>query len=341
MPFRFLWRRGEPAGFHTANSGTNQAVRRLRWAILLNGLFIALELTAGITVNSLALISDAWHNLTDVLGLGIAWFAVRQVRRPADSVRTFGYHRAGILAALGNSLFLGVVTFSLFLEAWRRLHHPPPAGGGVILAVAAVGVAVNGTVAFSLRHSGRDLNLQSAFLHMLGDALVSFGVVMAGAAMLWTGWDWLDPVASLLVGGFVLAGAWRIVREAVNILMEGIPREMDVEKVSAAIAAVPGVRGVHHLHVWSLSGELTALSCHVEIEDQPISAGGLLVERIRRELQHRFRIGHATIQLETAGHAPAEPLPIHHEGTGSGGDHQIRGAAALADASDPDPSEPR
>src|SRR5574337_97037 len=245
------------------------AVRRLRWAILLNGLFIAIELAAGFAVNSLALLGDAWHNFSDVLGLSIAWFALRQVRRPADSVRTFGYHRAGILAALGNSLFLGVVTLTLFLEALQRLRHPPPAGGGIILAVAAVGVAVNGTVAFSLRHSGRDLNLRSAFLHMLGDALVSFGVVVAGAGILWTGWDWLDPLASLLVGAFILAGAWRIVREAVNVLMEGTPQGLNVREVSAAIADVPGVRGVHHLHVWSLGGELTALSCHVVVEDQP------------------------------------------------------------------------
>ncbi|MBI1999684.1 MAG: cation transporter [candidate division NC10 bacterium] len=295
---------GDPAG----------AIRRLRWAILLNSLFVALELAAGFTVNSLALISDAWHNLTDVLGLGIAWFAVRQVRRPADPVRTFGYHRAGILAALGNSLFLGVVTLSLFLEAVERLRHPPPAGGGVILAVAAIGVLINGTVAFSLRHGGRDLNLRSAFLHMLGDALVSFGVVVAGAGMLWTGWDWLDPVASILVGAFILAGAWRIVREAVNVLMEGTPRGLRVGEVSAAIAGVPGVQGVHHLHVWSLSGDLTALSCHVVVEDQPLSSGGLLAERIRKELYDRFRISHATIQLEVALPAPADPLPIHHEG---------------------------
>jgi cobalt-zinc-cadmium efflux system protein len=315
MPVGFPRATGRPAASRPADTGAAQAVRRLRWAILLNGLFIALELSAGVTVNSLALISDAWHNLTDVLGLGIAWFAVRQVRRPADSVRTFGYHRAGILAALGNSLFLGVVTLSLSLEAVHRLRQPPPAGGGVILAVAAVGVAVNGTVAFSLRHSGRDLNLRSAFLHMLGDALVSFGVVVAGAGILWTGWDWLDPTASLLVGAFVLAGAWRIVREAVNVLMEGIPRGLDVREVSAAIADLPGVRGVHHLHVWALSGDVTALSCHVEVEDQPISAAGLLVERIRSELQERFRIAHATIQLEAPGPQPAQPLAIHREGS--------------------------
>lgn len=239
---------------------------------------------------------------------------MRQIRRPADSGHTFGHHRAGILAALGNSVFLGVVAFSLSLEAVHRLRHPPPAGGGVIVAVAAIGVLLNGAIAFALRSSGRDLNLRSAFLHMVGDALVSLGVVVAGATMLWTGWDWLDPVTGLLVGAFILAGAWRIVREAVNILMEGTPQDLDVEAVSAAIAAVPGVRGVHHLHVWSLGGDLTALSCHVVAEDQPISAGGLLVERIQKELQNQFRIGHSTIQLETAVHAATDALPIHYEG---------------------------
>jgi cobalt-zinc-cadmium efflux system protein len=314
MTVRFPKGPDRPAEVHAADRDPNLAIRRLRWAILLNSLFIAVELAAGFAVNSLALLSDAWHNFTDVLGLGIAWFAVRQVRRPADSVRTFGYHRAGILAALGNAVFLGVVTFSLFLEAAQRLRHPPPAGGGMIVAVAAIGVLLNGAVAFALRHGGRDLNLRSAFLHMLGDALVSLGVVVAGAGILWTGWDWLDPVAGLLVGVFILAGAWRIVREAVNILMEGIPRGLDVKEVGAAIAAVPEVRGVHHLHVWSLGGDLTALSCHVVVEDQPVSSSGLLVERIQRELQDRFRIGHATIQLEAAIPAATGPLPIHHEG---------------------------
>lgn len=296
-----------------ASRDPGHTVSHLRWAILLNSLFIALELAAGFAVNSLALISDAWHNLTDVLGLGIAWFAVRQIRRPADSVRTFGYHRAGILAALGNSVLLGAVTVNLFLEAVRRLREPPalPVSGGVILAVAAVGVAINGAVAFALHRSGRDLNLRSAFLHMLGDALVSLGVVMAGGIMLWTGWVWPDPVAGILVGVFILAGAWRIVREAVNVLMEGTPRGLDVEEVSAAIAHVTGVRGVHHLHVWSLGSDLTALSCHVVVEDQPVSTGGLVLERIRKELLDRFGIGHATIQLETVVPLAADPVPIH------------------------------
>ena len=294
---------------------SDPAVRRLRTAILLNGVFIAVELAAGFLVNSLALISDAWHNLTDVLGLGIAWFAIRQVRRPADSARTFGYHRAGILAALGNSLLLGVVTVNLLLEASHRLRQPPPAvaQGGVIMGVAAVGVVINGAVAFALRRTGRDLNLRGAFLHMLGDALVSLGVMVAGAGMLYTGWIWPDPVASILVGVFILAGAWRIVREAVNVLMEGAPRDLDVREVSVAIAGFPGVRGVHHLHVWSLSSDVTALSCHVVVEDQAVSVGGLLVGRIQQELKDRFGISHATIQLEPAVHAPTDPLSIQQE----------------------------
>ncbi len=185
MTVRFPTGPGRPPGVHAADPDPNLVVRRLCWAILLNSLFIAIELAAGLAVNSLALLGDAWHNFTDVLGLGIAWFAVRQIRRPADPVRTFGYHRAGILAALGNSVLLGVVTFSLSLEAVQRLRHPPPAGGGVIVAVAAVGVLLNGAIALALRPSGRDLNLRSAFLHMLGDALVSLGVVGAGAGILW------------------------------------------------------------------------------------------------------------------------------------------------------------
>jgi len=314
MTLHFPMRPARPPAVHAADLDPSLTIRRLRWAILLNSLFIAIELAAGFAVNSLALLSDAWHNFTDVLGLVIAWFAVRQIRRPADSGHTFGHHRAGILAALGNSVFLGVVAFSLSMEAVQRLRHPPPTGGGVIVGVAAVGVLLNGAVAFALRPTGHDLNLRSAFLHMLGDALVSFGVVMAGVGMLWTGWDWLDPVTGLLIGAFILAGAWRIVREAVNILMEGTPPHLDVKGVGATIAAVPGVRGVHHLHVWSLGGDLTALSCHVVVQDQSISAGGLLVEQIQRELQDRFQIGHITIQLETAIHSATDVLPIHYGG---------------------------
>jgi len=314
MTVRFPMGSGHPHGGHTAAPDPGSTVRRLRWAILINSLFIAIELVAGFAVNSLALLGDAWHNFTDVLGLGIAWFAVRQVQRPADSGHTFGHHRAGILAALGNSVLLGVVTLSLSLEAVQRLRHPPPAGGEMIVIVAAIGVLLNGGVALVLRPSGRDLNLRSAFLHMLADALVSLGVVVAGASMLWTGWDWLDPVTALLVCALVLVGGWRIVREAVNILMEGTPRELDVQKVGATIAALSGVQGVHHLHVWSVGGDLTALSCHVVVEDQPVSSGGLLVERIQRELQDQFRISHVTIQLEAPVPAATDPLPIHYGG---------------------------
>jgi cobalt-zinc-cadmium efflux system protein len=301
---------GQPGG-PRADREDSGVMRRLGWAVLLNAAFIAVELAAGVTVNSLALIGDAWHNTTDVLALGVTWLAIRLMRRPPDSLRTFGYHRVGILAALGNSVLLGVVTLQLFLEAFRRLWHPsPPIGGGVILVVAAVGVVLNGTVAWILRRTGSDLNLRGAFLHMLGDALISLAVVGAGACLLLTGWAWPDPAAGLLVGVYILIEAWRIAREAVNVLMEGTPKDLDLVEVSAAIARVPGVREVHHLHVWSLNEELTALSCHVIVDDQPVSAGGLLVSRIERALRDRFRISHATVQLEPALQQPDTPLSI-------------------------------
>ncbi len=290
---------------------TGGMMRRLGWAVLLNAAFIAVELSAGVSVNSLALIGDAWHNITDVLALGVTWLAVRLMRRPPDALRSFGYHRAGILAALGNSVLLGVVTLQLFLEAFQRLRHPSPAvGGAVIMVVAAVGVVLNGTVAWILHRTGADLNLRGAFLHMLGDALVSLAVVGAGACLLLTGWSWPDAAAGLVVGVYILIEAWRIVRDAVNVLMEGTPRDLDPVTVSASIAQVPGVREVHHLHVWSLNEALTALSCHVVVDDQPVSAGGLLVSRIERLLRERFGIGHATIQLEPTIHRPEAPLSI-------------------------------
>ncbi len=296
-----------------------EIVRRLRWGVLLNAAFIAVELAAGVSVNSLALIGDAWHNLTDVLALGITWLAIRLGRRPADSLRTYGYQRAGILAALGNSVLLGVVTFQLFLEGFQRLWHPPPpAGGGVIMLVAAFGVLLNGTVAWMLRQAGSDLNMRGAFLHMLGDALVSLAVVGAGACVLLTGWSWPDPAAGLVVGVYILIDAWRIVRDASHVLMEGVPRDLPLAEVSAAIARVPGVQGVHHLHVWSLNEEVTALSCHAVVDDQSVSTGGLLVSRIGRMLLEGFGIAHATIQLEPNIPRPDRPLAIQHIGSASG-----------------------
>ncbi len=303
---------GQPGGLKEERE-EGGVVGRLRWALLLNAAFIAVELSAGVSVNSLALIGDAWHNLTDVLALGITWLAIRLVRRPADTLRTFGYHRAGVLAALGNSVLLGAVTLQLFLEALQRLRHPSPAGGGaVIVIVAAAGVVLNGSVAWVLRKTGADLNLRGAFLHMLGDALVSLAVVGAGACLLVTGWSWPDPVAGIVVGLYILVQAGRIVRDASHVLMEGVPKDLALAEVRAAIARVPGVREVHHLHVWSLSEELTALSCHVVVDDQPVSAGGLLTSRIQGMLQVHFKIGHATIQLEPAIPHPDTPLPIQH-----------------------------
>jgi cobalt-zinc-cadmium efflux system protein len=281
--------------------GREQAARRLRWAILLNALFILVELSAGLAVGSLALVGDAWHNVTDILALGIAWFALRQVQRPADAGRTFGYHRAGILAALANSILLAGVTLNLGLEAVQRLRQPPAVSpdGGVIVAVAAVGVLVNGAAAFALRGTRADLNLRTAFLHLLGDAMVSGAVVLAGALILAAGWRWPDPVAGLLVAGFIVSGAWRILREALNVLMEGTPRGVDVAEVSRVMAEVPGVRGVHHVHVWSLSADLRALSCHLVVADQPISSAGLLLREVRELLGRRFGIRHVTVELES------------------------------------------
>ena len=294
---------GSPSG------GWSAAAGRLRWAILLNAGFITVEVAVGLGIGSLALMSDAWHNATDVLALAIAWAAVRLVRRPADSGRTFGYHRAGILAALANGVLLLGVTLGLLLDAAHRLRHPPgsPPAGLIILLVAAIGIVVNAGAAYALHGAGRDLHLRSAFLHLMADALVSAGVVAAGALILITGWTWPDAAASVLINLVVLAGAWKILSESLNVLMEGAPRGMDLGAVAEAIGRLPGVREVHHLHAWCLSADFTALSCHVVAADQPISEGGLLVAHIRQLLEERFNIRHVTIQLESSM-APAEEL---------------------------------
>jgi cobalt-zinc-cadmium efflux system protein len=281
-----------------ARDGGGSVSRRLQIGMALNLLFALAELIAGLTAGSLALIGDAWHNFSDVIGLAISWVALRQVERPANERKTFGYHRASILAAFGNGIALIGITLWLFYAAINRLGSPVVPEAPVMMAVAGIGFLINVGVALSLREGTRDLNIRSAFLHLLSDGFVSLGVVAAGAIILFSGWSLIDPLLSCVIGLLVLVGCWDIVAETVNVLMEGVPRGVQMDRLLRAVRSFPEVQNVHDLHVWSLSSHVYAMSCHLQVADLQASQGNRLLDRLSHMLKERFGIAHTTFQLE-------------------------------------------
>ena len=283
----------------------------LRRALALTLVVLLVELAGGLYSHSLALLSDAGHVLTDVFALGIAWFAFEQAQRPADRRHSYGYQRVTILAALVNSVALIVIVFAIAYEAILRLANPEPVQGGVVVVTALIGVAVNSYVILGLRGHGRNLNIRAAFLHVIGDVGASIGVVIAGAVILLTGWLYIDPLLSLGIAALIAFGAWRIVREAVNMLMEGTPREIDVAEVSREIGSTDHVTGLHDLHVWALSSDATALSVHVVMDECPLPEAEHVVRDLEQRLCSKFDIGHTTIQVESC-----HPCGDIHHGMG-------------------------
>jgi cobalt-zinc-cadmium efflux system protein len=271
---------------------------RLRQALLLTLVILIVELAGAVWSHSLALFSDAGHVTTDIFALGLAWFAVKQTERPADEVRSYGYHRAGILAAMANGATLIVLVFVIAWEAAQRFVEPEPVKGGVVILSALVGVGVNSYVAFSFRKQGSNLNIRAAVLHAVGDLLASIGVIVAGAVILFTGWLYADPLVSILIAALIGWNALKIVRETVNILLEGTPRGMDLSAIRAEMNAVKGVTALHDLHVWSISSEHLALSAHVVVEDQSLADSEHVMRQLESRLCERFNIGHTTIQVE-------------------------------------------
>jgi cobalt-zinc-cadmium efflux system protein len=271
----------------------------LKLALALTCVVLAVELVGGLISHSLALLSDAGHVLTDVFALGLAWFAVAQASRPADSRRSYGYHRVSILAALVNSVTLIVIVLAIGFEAVRRLANPEPVQGGVVVVAALAGIAINTFVAFGLREHTHGLNVRAAMLHVVGDIGASVGVVVAGFVILLTGWLYIDPLLSLGIAVLIAFGAWRIVRETVNLLMEGTPAEIDLDAVTKEITGTKLVSGMHDLHVWALSSDQVALSCHVVVGDCPLRDAEHMVRDLEQRLCERFAIGHTTIQVES------------------------------------------
>jgi cobalt-zinc-cadmium efflux system protein len=265
--------------------------------IVLNMAFIVLEAIMGFVSGSLALLSDAGHNLGDVLGLVLAWIAAILAKRPAAGRYTYGLKRTTILAALANAILLLVAVGALALEAVNRLRAPAPVEAGVVAWVAALGIVVNGATAL-LFMSGRkdDLNIRGAFLHMAADAAVSLGVMLSGLLILATSWTWVDPIVSLGVLIVILVGTWGLFTESLGLSLDAAPEGIDPDKVRAEIAGIPGVADVHHVHIWALSTTETALTAHV-IKSEP-DLNDALLAKIREELEEHFRITHVTIQFE-------------------------------------------
>lgn len=276
--------------------------RRLGVSILLTFTFVAGEFAAGVYANSLALISDAAHNFADAFALILAWYAVRVSRRPATGTKTFGYHRATILSALANAAALVVMAGWIAVEAAHRLQSPPEVKTGWMVGVALAAVGVNLTIGFWLHAEAKDdLNIRAAFLHQVGDALAAVGVVLSGLLISATGFNWIDPLVSLLIAGMILWTSRTVLAEAVDVLLESVPGHIDVAELVRRLERVPGVRGVHDVHVWTISSGMVACSCHVVVDDQSVKAGQGVQRAVTGALDRDFGITHATVQIEAEG----------------------------------------
>ncbi len=273
----------------------------LQWAMVATLALVAVELAGGMLGRSIALISDAVHNLSDVPTLVISWFALRWAERPADSEKTYGYRRAGILAAFTNAILLALVALFLFYEAYERLRRPLAVRADFMLWISLAALAVNGGITLALVRGRRDLNIRSILIHNLGDALSNLGILAGALAIRATGAQWVDPAIGAGIGGLVLWSSYGILKESSHILLEGLPREMLLEEVARAILGVPGVQEVHDIHIWTLGTDLHALSCHVRIPDMHMEDSEKILARIQERLANEFHITHTTIQFERAG----------------------------------------
>ena len=283
---------------HDGHTHAHEPSRVLRISLGLTLAYIALLIVAGIKAHSLALLSEAGHNASDFLALLLSLGAVYLQQRPPSPTKTYGYSRAGVLAAFLNAMGLVVISFVIFYEAFHRLFFPAAIHARVMIWVAVLGVLLNGAIAWLLYGSSHDLNIRSAFLHEFGDTLSTAAVIAGGFAILATGYFWIDSALSFGIGALILWSAVGIVRESLNILLEGTPRGMELEHITAAIAVIDGVNDVHDLHVWSIGSETHALSCHISIADIPPSASERILNEVKDKLRNHFRIYHTTIQFE-------------------------------------------
>jgi cobalt-zinc-cadmium efflux system protein len=280
---------------------------RLSLALALNAAIIVAEFIGGWILNSIGLMSDAGHNLVDQGALFLALYAHLLTARPATETRTFGYHRAGIIAAFLNSFVLLLTALGITLVGLKRLLQPIPVDGGWIMAIAALSFVANLSIALLLQHGAKDdLNIRSAFWHMLGDAWASLGVVISGGVILFTGWTILDPLISLLVVVAIAKGAWPLFKESLEVLLESTPPKISASHVAATIEAIPGVKNVHDLHIWAVEPRLIMMTCHILVDGDDSALTNDLLHAIRAQVSADFGIKHMTIQMETTCCHPDE-----------------------------------
>ena len=273
------------------------------WSVVATLGLVVAELVGGTLARSMALISDGIHNLSDLPTLFVSWFALRLAERPPDAEKTYGYHRAGILAAFANALLLAGVAVFLLYEGVERLLAPVAVAGAVMFWISAGALVVNGGITLAVVRGRKDLNLRAVLVHNAGDALSNVAILAGAWAIQRTGAYWLDAVLGLLIGALVLWSSIGILRESSHILLEGLPRHMALEEVARAMLCVKGVQEVHDIHIWTLGTDLFAISCHIRIPNMELEASEKILTEIRGLLAERFHITHATIQFERAGHA--------------------------------------
>jgi cobalt-zinc-cadmium efflux system protein len=273
--------------------------RDLLIALSITILMMVAEVIGGLLSNSLALLSDAGHMLTDNLALLLSFFAMKFATLPATERKTWGFYRLEILAALLNGIVLVVLSLYIMYQAYLRMLHPQPVQGTLMLVIAAIGLVANIIGALILiRHRDTNLNIRGAFLHIVGDALSSVGVIMGGIIILYTGWYLIDPILSMMISLVIIYGSWALVKESVNILLEAVPAHIDIDVVAAEMAKIKGVREAYHIHAWTITSGVYALSAHVLIDDQPVSGCRNIVDEIKELLAEKFNVLHSTIQLE-------------------------------------------
>jgi cobalt-zinc-cadmium efflux system protein len=283
-----------------SHAGDERTSKVLRVSLIVTAAYIGLLVVTGLRSHSLALLSEAGHNLTDFAALLLSLVAVYFHSRPPNATHTYGYHRAGVLAALVNAGALVLISFLIFYEGVRRILHPQAIHAGTVMWVAATGMIMNGAIAFMLYRTHRDVNIRSALLHEIGDTVSTAAVIIGGWAIFATGQYWIDSALSFGIGALILWSSFGIMRETLNILLEGTPRGMKLALVESAIRKIDGVNDVHDLHVWSIGSETSALSCHISIADIPPSASERILRDVKDRLHHDFRIDHTTIQFEHA-----------------------------------------
>ncbi len=285
---------------HNHMPGGKNRQRNLLLSVVLNGSITLVQVVGGILSGSLALVSDALHNLGDTLAIFLSYLAIRLGRRPSDEKKTFGYKRIEILVALFNAVVLVAVSLYLFFEAWERFRDPRPIKGTLMLVVAVIGLLANLAAVLLLhKHSRENLNVKAAYLHLLGDTLSSVGVIAGAVLIIWFGIYWVDPVLTVLIGLFIIREAWKVIRDTLNILMESSPQDLDIGEIQALLEQHPLVDNVHHIHLWQLSDQQVHFECHADLrEDLPLSQADLVRRELEQELVRSFRIHHVTIQLE-------------------------------------------